>query len=299
MTLVPTHTLELVEAAAARRSALAGRVESRTPPSKPLDVLVQHLVTVALGGGFTPEALYDEVRMAPSYAAPNTSPPDANYTTGAGLSSATHRTQHPPARRSALWMVLGATLIAGLAAAVGVVAARTPRGGTDGSRGANARNTGAEGPREAANGATSASVGANGANVIVRTTPAGASVRDAVSGEVLCDQTPCMVPVAAGRQRRVRLALGTASMEAVLDPAVSLLSVPLGPEPGATAGATTAGATVSAAEPDAGARRATRTVNTGRRTSGNTGTSGRNSNANNNHSGGGDIPMFGVRPGGG
>ena len=69
VTLVPTHTLELVEAAAARRSALAGRVESRTPPSKPLDVLVQHLVTVALGGGFTPEALYDEVRMAPSYAA--------------------------------------------------------------------------------------------------------------------------------------------------------------------------------------------------------------------------------------
>ncbi|MFN8896980.1 MAG: helicase-related protein, partial [Pseudomonadota bacterium] len=59
VTLVPTHTLELVEAAAARRSALAGRVESRTPPSKPLDVLVQHLVTVALGGGFTPEALYD------------------------------------------------------------------------------------------------------------------------------------------------------------------------------------------------------------------------------------------------
>ena len=69
VTLVPTHTLELVEAAAARRSALAGRVESRTPPSKPLDVLVQHLVTVALGGGFTPDALYDEVRTAPSYAA--------------------------------------------------------------------------------------------------------------------------------------------------------------------------------------------------------------------------------------
>jgi ATP-dependent Lhr-like helicase len=78
VTLVPTHTLELVEAAAARRAALAGQVESRTPPAKPLDVLVQHLVTVALGGGFaatprdgggfTADALFDEVRSAPSYA---------------------------------------------------------------------------------------------------------------------------------------------------------------------------------------------------------------------------------------
>jgi len=52
ITLVPTHTLELVEAAAARRAALAGEVEARSSPNKPLDVLVQHLVTVALGGGF-------------------------------------------------------------------------------------------------------------------------------------------------------------------------------------------------------------------------------------------------------
>jgi ATP-dependent Lhr-like helicase len=64
---VPTNTLELVEAAAARRGALAGRVESRCTPAKPLDVLVQHLVTVALGGGFTPDALFDEVRSAPAY----------------------------------------------------------------------------------------------------------------------------------------------------------------------------------------------------------------------------------------
>lgn len=67
VTLVPTHTLELVEAAAARRAALAGRVESRRSPDKPLDVLVQHLVTVALGGGFTADALFDEVRGAPAY----------------------------------------------------------------------------------------------------------------------------------------------------------------------------------------------------------------------------------------
>jgi ATP-dependent Lhr-like helicase len=69
VTLVPTNTLELVEAAAARRAALAGRVESRSSPAKPLDVLVQHLVTVALGGGFVADELFDEVKTAPAYAA--------------------------------------------------------------------------------------------------------------------------------------------------------------------------------------------------------------------------------------
>ncbi len=69
VTLVPTNTLELVEAAAARGAALAGKVEPRFAPDKPLDVLVQHLVTVALGGGFAADALFDEVRHAPSYAA--------------------------------------------------------------------------------------------------------------------------------------------------------------------------------------------------------------------------------------
>lgn len=79
VTLVPTNTLELVEAVAARRAALAGQVESRTSPEKPLDVLVQHLITVALGGGFdadarpdgthTSDEMFDEVRSAPAYAA--------------------------------------------------------------------------------------------------------------------------------------------------------------------------------------------------------------------------------------
>ena len=67
ITLVPTHTLELIEAAAARRAVDAGQVESRASPDKPLDVLVQHLVTVALGGGFEPDALYAEVTTAPAY----------------------------------------------------------------------------------------------------------------------------------------------------------------------------------------------------------------------------------------
>ncbi|MFN9745260.1 MAG: ligase-associated DNA damage response DEXH box helicase [Betaproteobacteria bacterium] len=69
VTLVPTNTLELVEAAAARRAARAGRVESRASPEAPLDVLVQHIVSVATGGGFDADALFDEVRSAPAYRA--------------------------------------------------------------------------------------------------------------------------------------------------------------------------------------------------------------------------------------
>lgn len=67
VTLVPTHTMEIVEGAAARRAAQAGRVEKRTAPSKPFDVLVQHLVTVALGGGFRADELYAELVTAWSY----------------------------------------------------------------------------------------------------------------------------------------------------------------------------------------------------------------------------------------
>ena len=67
ITLVPTNTLELLEAVAARRAAKAGTIEQRATPAKPLDVLVQHLVTVALGGGFTADALFDEVRCAHAY----------------------------------------------------------------------------------------------------------------------------------------------------------------------------------------------------------------------------------------
>ncbi|HEX4234158.1 MAG TPA: ligase-associated DNA damage response DEXH box helicase [Caldimonas sp.] len=67
ITLVPTNTLELVEAVAARRAAVAGRIEKRAVPEKPFDVLVQHLVTIALGGGFTADEMHAEVKGAWSY----------------------------------------------------------------------------------------------------------------------------------------------------------------------------------------------------------------------------------------
>jgi ATP-dependent Lhr-like helicase len=69
VTLVPTHALELVEAAAARDAVAARAIEPRDSPSRPLDVLVQHLVTVAAGTGFVPDELLAEVRGCHAYAA--------------------------------------------------------------------------------------------------------------------------------------------------------------------------------------------------------------------------------------
>jgi len=67
VTLVPTNTLEILEAAGARRAVAKRQIEGRAVPNKPLDVLVQHLVTIALGGGFRSEELFDEVRTAYAY----------------------------------------------------------------------------------------------------------------------------------------------------------------------------------------------------------------------------------------
>lgn len=68
ITIVPTHALELIEGAAARDAVAAGHIEAREVPRQPLDVLVQHLVTVALGGGFLPDELLAEVRSTAAYA---------------------------------------------------------------------------------------------------------------------------------------------------------------------------------------------------------------------------------------
>jgi ATP-dependent Lhr-like helicase len=68
ITLVPTHSLEIIEAVASRCAVASGQIETRASPQQPLDVLVQHLVTVALGGGFLPQALLQEVRSTAAYA---------------------------------------------------------------------------------------------------------------------------------------------------------------------------------------------------------------------------------------
>ena len=68
LSCAPTHAFELVEIAAARDAMAHGEIERRVPLKKPLDVLAQHLVTCALGGGFSPDALLDEVRTTAAYA---------------------------------------------------------------------------------------------------------------------------------------------------------------------------------------------------------------------------------------
>jgi ATP-dependent Lhr-like helicase len=64
---VPTHALELVEIAAARSAVAEGALEPRTPVRLPLDVLVQHLVTTALGEPFVAADLLQEVRTAHAF----------------------------------------------------------------------------------------------------------------------------------------------------------------------------------------------------------------------------------------
>ncbi len=65
---VPTHAFELVEIAAARRAGELGRIEARRPLTRALDVLAQHLVTVALGGGFEERAMREEVSHTHAFA---------------------------------------------------------------------------------------------------------------------------------------------------------------------------------------------------------------------------------------
>ena len=68
VTCVPTNALELLEVAAVRDGIESGAIEGRQQLEAPLDVLAQHVVTVALGGGFVPNELLAEVRTTRAYA---------------------------------------------------------------------------------------------------------------------------------------------------------------------------------------------------------------------------------------
>jgi ATP-dependent Lhr-like helicase len=65
---VPTHLLELAEIAAARRALEEGHLEPRHPMRGCLDVLAQHLMTMALGGGFDADDAYAEITSTMAYA---------------------------------------------------------------------------------------------------------------------------------------------------------------------------------------------------------------------------------------
>lgn len=57
----PTHSLELLEAAALRKAQKEKIIESRLPYLRSFDVLIQYLVTLALGEGFKPEIIFREI----------------------------------------------------------------------------------------------------------------------------------------------------------------------------------------------------------------------------------------------
>lgn len=64
---VPTHSLELMEAAALREAIAQKIVEDRFPYVRSFDVLMQYLLTLAVSEGFRQEEIYEEVRGTFSY----------------------------------------------------------------------------------------------------------------------------------------------------------------------------------------------------------------------------------------
>jgi ATP-dependent helicase Lhr and Lhr-like helicase len=58
---LPTHSLELVEAAALKSAMQQNVIESREPMLLCFDVLIQYLGTLAIGEGFFPDAIFKEI----------------------------------------------------------------------------------------------------------------------------------------------------------------------------------------------------------------------------------------------
>ncbi|MEM7106402.1 MAG: ligase-associated DNA damage response DEXH box helicase [Bacteroidota bacterium] len=64
---VPTHSLELAEAAALREAIEKQEIEQRIPFVRSFDVLVQYLVTLAVSEGFYPDQVFKEVKSTFCY----------------------------------------------------------------------------------------------------------------------------------------------------------------------------------------------------------------------------------------
>ncbi len=64
---LPTHSLELLEAAALKQAISEQFIESREPLLLCYDVLVQYLGTLACGDGFYPEQIFEEVKRTHCY----------------------------------------------------------------------------------------------------------------------------------------------------------------------------------------------------------------------------------------
>ncbi|MEO6683013.1 MAG: ligase-associated DNA damage response DEXH box helicase [Ginsengibacter sp.] len=59
---LPTHSLELAEAAALKEAAKINLIESREPRMLCFDVLMQYTSTLAISDGFRPEQLFEEIK---------------------------------------------------------------------------------------------------------------------------------------------------------------------------------------------------------------------------------------------
>ncbi|WP_408087758.1 ligase-associated DNA damage response DEXH box helicase [Chryseobacterium terrae] len=60
---VPTHSLELIEVSALKEAVKQNVIEPREPQVLCFDVLVQFLMTLAIGDGFYPEKTYERIRQ--------------------------------------------------------------------------------------------------------------------------------------------------------------------------------------------------------------------------------------------
>ena len=59
---VPTHSLELIEVAALKEAVKQKVIEPRVPMVLTFDVLVQYLITLAVGEGFKPEETFEQIK---------------------------------------------------------------------------------------------------------------------------------------------------------------------------------------------------------------------------------------------
>ncbi|TAE46732.1 MAG: DNA ligase-associated DEXH box helicase, partial [Bacteroidetes bacterium] len=64
---VPTHSLELIEAAALKEAVETGVMEDRLPVLQPADVLIQYMMTLAVADGFEAESVWQEVTQTYAY----------------------------------------------------------------------------------------------------------------------------------------------------------------------------------------------------------------------------------------
>ncbi|WKV11745.1 ligase-associated DNA damage response DEXH box helicase [Marivirga harenae] len=64
---LPTHSLELIEGSALRTAIQQKDFEARIPVQMALDVLLQFMVTLAVGDGFEPDELYRQIKNTHSY----------------------------------------------------------------------------------------------------------------------------------------------------------------------------------------------------------------------------------------